>query len=70
LRRILEAASRRIDKLLREGGTFGPLTRQISMTSAPAFDQFSGKYSVLSGTDDIATMVSLAQVIPLDGWLV
>jgi len=30
----------------------------------------SPQYSVLAGTDDIATTVSLANVIPLDGWLV
>ena len=69
IRRVLEAASRRID-LYCEGGTFGPLTetRVYDIGSGSLIQ--SPQYSVLAGTDDIATTVSLANVIPLDGWLV
>ena len=69
LRRILEAASRRIDNYC-EGGTFGPLTETRFYDIGSGSLVQSPQYSVLSGTDDIATMASLAQVIPLDGWLV
>jgi hypothetical protein len=69
LRRILEASSRRIDNYC-EGGTFGPLTETRFYDIGSGSLVQSPQYSVLSGTDDIATMVSLAQVIPLDGWLV
>ena len=69
IRRVLEAASRRID-LYCEGGTFGPLTetRVYDIGSGSLIQ--SPQYSVLAGTDDIATTVFLANVIPLDGWLV
>ena len=69
IRRILEAASRRID-LYCEGGTFGPLTetRYYDLGSGALIQ--SPQYSVVSGVDSIATAVSLAGVIPLDGWLI
>jgi hypothetical protein len=69
IRRILEAASRRID-LYCEGGTFGPLTetRLYDIGSGSLIQ--SPQYAVLAGTDAIATTVALANVIPLDGWLV
>jgi len=69
IRRILEAASRRID-LYCEGGAFGPLTetRYYDLGSGALIQ--SPQYSVVSGVDSIATVVSLAGVIPLDGWLI
>ena len=69
LRRVLESASRRIDQYC-EGGTFGPLTetRYYDIGSGSLIQ--SPQYAVLAGTDDIATTVSLASVIPLDGWLI
>jgi hypothetical protein len=69
IRRILEAASRRID-LYCEGGTFGPLTetRYYDLGSGALIQ--SPQYSVVTGVDSIATVVSLAGVIPLDGWLI
>ena len=69
IRRILEAASRRID-LYCEGGTFGPLTETRFYDIGSGSLVQSPQYAVLAGTDDIATTVSLANVIPLDGWLV
>ena len=69
IRRILEAASRRIDFYC-EGGTFGPLTETRSYDIGSGSLVQSPQYAVLAGTDDIATTASLASVIPLDGWLV
>jgi hypothetical protein len=69
LRRILEASSRRID-LYCEGGTFGPLTETRYYDIGSGSLVQSPQYAVLAGTDAIATTVSLANVIPLDGWLI
>jgi hypothetical protein len=69
IRRILEAASRRID-LYCEGGTFGPLTETRYYDIGSGSLVQSPQYAVLAGTDAIATTVSLANVIPLDGWLI
>jgi len=69
IRRILEAASRRIDFYC-EGGTFGPLTETRSYDIGSGSLVQSPQYVILAGTDDIATTASLASVIPLDGWLV
>jgi hypothetical protein len=69
IRRILEASSRRID-LYCEGGTFGPLTETRYYDIGSGSLVQSPQYAVLAGTDAIATTVSLANVIPLDGWLV
>ena len=69
IRRILEAASRRID-LYCEGGTFGPLTETRLYDIGSGSLVQSPQYAVLAGTDAIATTVALANVIPLDGWLV
>jgi len=69
IRRILEGASRRIDNYC-EGGTFGPLTETRFYDIGSGSLVQSPQYVVLSGSDDIATGGSLAQVIPLDGWLV
>ena len=69
IRRILEASSRRID-LYCEGGTFGPLTETRYYDIGSGSLVQSPQYAVLAGTDAIATTVSLANVIPLDGWLI
>jgi len=69
IRRILEASSRRID-LYCEGGTFGPLTETRYYDIGAGSLIQSAQYATLAGTDDIATTVSLASVIPLDGWLI
>ena len=69
IRRILEASSRRID-LYCEGGTFGPLTETRYYDIGSGSLVQSPQYLVLAGTNDISTSVSLANVIPLDGWLV
>ena len=69
IRRILEASSRRID-LYCEGGTFGPLTETRYYDIGSGALVQSPQYAVLAGTDAIATTVSLANVIPLDGWLI
>ena len=69
LRRVLESASRRIDQYC-EGGTFGPLTETRYYDIGSGSLVQSPQYAVLAGTDDIATTVSLASVIPLDGWLI
>ena len=64
LRRVLESASRRIDQYC-EGGTFGPLTETRYYDIGSGSLVQSPQYAVLAGTDDIATTVSLASVIPL-----
>jgi len=69
IRRILEASSRRID-LFCEGGTFGPLTETRYYDIGSGSLVQSPQYAVLAGANDISTSVSLANVIPLDGWLV
>ena len=69
IRRILEASSRRID-LFCEGGTFGPLTETRYYDIGSGSLVQSPQYAVLAGVNDISTSVSLANVIPLDGWLV
>ena len=69
IRRILEASSRRID-LYCEGGTFGPLTETRLYDIGSGSLVQSPQYAVVAGTDAIATTVALANVIPLDGWLI
>jgi hypothetical protein len=69
IRRILEASSRRID-LFCEGGTFGPLTETRYYDIGSGSLVQSPQYAVLAGVNDISTSVALANVIPLDGWLV
>ena len=69
IRRILEASSRRID-LYCEGGTFGPLTETRLYDIGSGSLVQSPQYAVVAGTDVIATTVALANVIPLDGWLI
>jgi hypothetical protein len=69
IRRILEAASTRIDQYT-SGGAFGPVTetRYYDIGAGSLID--SPQYYVTSGHSDIAMAESLANVIPLDGWLV
>ena len=69
IRRILEAASTRIDQYT-SGGTFGPVTetRYYDIGAGSLID--SPQYYVTSGHGGIAMAESLANVIPLDGWLV
>ena len=68
IRRILEAASRRIDDYC-GGGTFGPLTetRHYDIGSGSLRD--SPQYQTVA-VSDLATTVSTPGVIPLDGWIV
>ena len=69
IRRILEAASRRIDDYC-GGGTFGPLTetRYYDIGSGGLLN--SPQYQTMSITDDIKTSMSTPGVVPLDGWIV
>ena len=69
IRRILEAASRRIDDYC-GGGTFGPLTetRYYDIGSGSLRD--SPQYQTVAITDDIKTSMSTPGVVPLDGWIV
>ena len=69
LRRILEAASMRIDQYI-GGGAFGPVTetRFYDIGSGSLIN--SPQFGVTGGHGDLRTTVSLASVIPLDGWLV
>jgi len=68
IRRILEAASRRIDDYC-GGGTFGPLTetRYYDIGSGSLRD--SPQYQAVA-VSDLATTMSTPGVIPLDGWIV
>jgi len=69
IRRILEAASRRIDDYC-GGGTFGPLTetRYYDIGSGGLLN--SPQFQTMSITDDIKTSMSTPGVVPLDGWIV
>ena len=69
IRRVLEAASRRIDFYC-EGGTFGPLTETRLYDIGHGSLIQSPQYMVMAGIDDIAVSELLANVIPLDGWLI
>ena len=68
IRRILEAASVRIDQYV-GGGTFGPVTETHYFDIGAGSLINSPQYFVTSGTNQIATSQALANVIPLDGWL-
>jgi hypothetical protein len=69
IRRVLEAASRRIDFYC-EGGTFGPLTETRLYDIGHGSLIQSPQYTVMAGIDDIAVSELRANVIPLDGWLI
>ena len=69
IRRILEAASRRIDDHC-GGGTFGPLTETRYYDIGWGSLRQSPQYQTVAITDDIATSMSTPGVVPLDGWIV
>ena len=69
IRRILEAASRRIDDYC-GGGTFGPLTETRYYDIGTGALRDSPQYQTVAITDDIKTSMSTPGVVPLDGWIV
>mgnify|MGYP003651689293 FL=1 len=69
IRRILEAASRRIDDYC-GGGTFGPLTETRYYDLGTGSLRNSPQYQTVSISDDIKTSMSTPGVIPLDAWIV
>lgn len=69
IRRILEAASRRIDDYC-GGGTFGPLTETRYYDLGTGSLRNSPQYQTVAITDDIKTSMSTPGVVPLDGWIV
>ena len=69
IRRILEAASRRIDDYC-GGGTFGPLTETRYYDIGTGSLRNSPQYQIVATTDDIKTSMSTPGVVPLDGWIV
>ena len=69
IRRILEAASRRIDDYC-GGGTFGPLTETRYYDIGTGNLRDSPQYQTVAITDDIKTSMTTPGVIPLDGWIV
>jgi hypothetical protein len=69
IRRILEAASRRIDDYC-GGGTFGPLTETRHYDIGSGSLRNSPQYQTVAITDDIKTSMSTPGVVPLDAWIV
>ena len=69
IRRILEAASRRIDDYC-GGGTFGPLTETRHYDIGSGSLRNSPQYQAVAITDAIKTSMSTPGVVPLDGWIV
>ena len=69
IRRILEAASRRIDDYC-GGGTFGPLTETRYYDIGTGSLRNSPQYQTVSISDDIKTSMSTPGVVPLDAWIV
>ncbi len=69
IRRILEAASRRIDDYC-GGGSFGPQTQTRYYDIGNNALRQSSQYQTLSVTDDLVTTNSSSGVVPLDGWFV
>ena len=69
IRRILEAASRRVDDYC-GGGTFGPLTETRYYDIGSGGLRQSPQYQTVAITDDIKTAMSTPGVVPLDGWIV
>ena len=69
IRRILEAASRRIDDYC-GGGTFGPLTETRYYDIGSGSLRNSPQYQTVAITDDIKTSMSTPGVVPLDAWMV
>jgi hypothetical protein len=69
IRRILEAASRRIDDYC-GGGTFGPLTETRYYDIGSGSLRNSPQYQTMAITDDIKTSMSTPGVVPLDAWIV
>ena len=69
IRRILEAASRRIDDYC-GGGTFGPLTETRYYDIGSGSLRNSPQYQTVAITDDIRTSMSTPGVVPLDAWMV
>ena len=68
IRRILEAASRRIDDYC-GGGTFGPLTETRHYDIGSGSLRQSPQYQTVAITDGIKTSMSTPGVVPLDGWM-
>jgi hypothetical protein len=69
IRRILESASRRIDDYC-GGGTFGPQTETRYYDIGLGTLRNSPQYITASDTGNLATTVSMAGVVPLDGWMI
>ena len=69
IRRVLEAASTRIDQYA-GGGTFGPVTETHYFDIGAGSLIDSPQYYVTSGHGGIAMTSRLAAVVPLDGWLI
>jgi len=69
IRRILEAASRRIEDYC-GGGTFGPQTQTRYYDVGSSSLRQSSQYQMLTLTDDMVSRVSSSGVLPLDGWLI
>ena len=69
IRRILEAASRRIDDYC-GGGTFGPQTQTRYYDIGNNALRQSSQYQTISVTDDLVTTNSSSGVVPLDGWFI
>ena len=69
IRRILEAASRRIDDYC-GGGTFGPQTQTRYYDIGNNALRQSPQYQTVSVTDGLVTTNSSSGVVPLDGWFI
>ena len=69
IRRVLEAASTRIDQYA-GGGAFGPVTETHYFDIGAGSLIDSPQYYVTSGHGGIAMTSTLAGVVPLDGWLI
>lgn len=69
LRLILEAESRRIDDYC-GGGTFGPLTESRYYDIGQGNLRHSSQYSYPDNNNLIGNSESVANIVPLDGWLI
>ena len=69
IRRILEAASRRIDDYC-GGGTFGPQTETRYYDIGTGSLRQSPQYQTVAVVDGIGSAMSTVGVVPLDGWLI
>ena len=69
IRRILEAASRRIDDYC-GGGTFGPQTETRYYDIGSGTLRNSPQYTTSSDNGNLTTTTSTAGIIPLDGWMI